>query len=106
MHGYYFCDSTGYTQKELAEIIGIKQTLISDYETGRIRIFAEMLAIFAIALKVSTDDLVGLKEEESNNQQISLRLVKRLQRIESLPKNKQKTILSSLDMMIDSAEKN
>ena len=32
----------GYTQVELAKKIGITQTLVSDYETDRLRLSAEM----------------------------------------------------------------
>jgi len=95
-----FRKEKGYTQQELAEKIGIKQTLVSDYETGRIRIFAEMLAFFAIALHVSTDDLLGLKEEQENNPKISLRIMKRIKEIEELPENRKKAILKTIDDLI------
>lgn len=90
----------GLTQKELADVIGIKQTLISDYETGRVRMFAEMIARFAIALGVSTDYLFGMKESKNGKQKISLRLAKRLNDLETLPENKKKAILKTLDDLI------
>jgi len=81
-------------------MIGIKQTLVSDYETGRIRIFAEMLARFPIALNVSTDDLLALESENKNRNQISLRIMKRINKIETLPETKKKDILKTIDDLI------
>lgn len=81
-------------------MIGIRQTLVSDYETGRIRIFAEMLARFSIALNVSTDDLLTLKNEHKNKYQISLRVMKRIKKIETLLENRKKAILKTIDDLI------
>jgi transcriptional regulator with XRE-family HTH domain len=90
----------GLTQKELSEIIGIKQTLVSDYETGRVRMFAEMVGRFAIALKVPADYLLGLDESSGNNTEMSLRLAKRLNELESLPESRKKAIIRTLDDLI------
>jgi transcriptional regulator with XRE-family HTH domain len=57
----------GYTQLQLAEKIGIVRILISDYERGKIRLYDEMLARFAVALEVTTDELLGLKNRPSVN---------------------------------------
>jgi transcriptional regulator with XRE-family HTH domain len=50
------------TQKELANLIGIPRSLVSNYEIGRIRLYDEMVTRFAIALEISTDYLLGLKD--------------------------------------------
>lgn len=50
----------GYTQNELAERIGTIQALVSDYERDKLRLNAKMAVRFAIALEVSTDELLGL----------------------------------------------
>jgi len=96
----FFRKKKGFTQKELADMIGIKQTLVSDYETGRIRIFAEILARFSIALNVSTDDLLALENENKNRNQINLRIMKRINKIETLPETKKKAILKTIDDLI------
>ncbi|MDZ4801024.1 MAG: helix-turn-helix transcriptional regulator [Bryobacteraceae bacterium] len=51
----------GFTQVELAEKIGIKQTLVTDYETDRLRLTAELVVRFALALDVSMDELLHTK---------------------------------------------
>jgi transcriptional regulator with XRE-family HTH domain len=50
------------SQQKLAEEIGIKRVLVSDYERGKVRLYDEMVARFAIALEVTTDELLGLKD--------------------------------------------
>ena len=90
----------GLTQKELSEIIGIKQTLVSDYETGRVRMFAEMIGRFAIALNVPADQILGLDPSSNETNEISLRLSKRLHELESLPESRRKAILRTLDDLI------
>jgi transcriptional regulator with XRE-family HTH domain len=45
----------GYTQVELADKIGIIQTIVSAIETNVLKLSAEMAVRFALALGVSTD---------------------------------------------------
>lgn len=86
----------GYTQKELGEKIGIMHSLVSDYERQRLKMNAEMVVRFALALEVSADEILGLK---TNHRQTnpSLRIVRRLKRIETLPPSKQKSLLQIID---------
>lgn len=94
----------GYTQIALAKKTGFTQALISSYERGRLRLSAETVIRFAKALNVSTDDILGFSNATKNTDRVSLRLIRRLGRIESLPKGKQKTILQAIDFMIQSAK--
>ena len=81
----------GLTQAQLAATIGIERTVIANYEKDRLRIYDEMLARIAIALSVSTDELLGLKASAPSKDDVaSLRLVRRLRKIEQLPPAKQK----------------
>jgi transcriptional regulator with XRE-family HTH domain len=56
----------GLTQKELADKIGISRSLLANYECGWTRLFGDMIAGFAIALEVSTDEILGLKNIDKN----------------------------------------
>jgi len=91
----------GFTQVELADQMGIIQKLISDYERGRIRPHPEMLARFALALEVSTDELVGLKKIKTNETITNRRLLRRLKMIEALPKKAQDTIIGMIDLTLN-----
>jgi transcriptional regulator with XRE-family HTH domain len=95
----------GLTQVQLAEKIGIERTVIANYEKDRLRIYDEMLARIALALAISTDEILGLSASmPSKGESASLRLVKRLRKIEQLPPAKQKAIIQTLDMALQSFE--
>jgi transcriptional regulator with XRE-family HTH domain len=91
----------GYTQVELAKKIGIIQSLISDYETDRLRLSAEMTVRFALALDVSTDDLLNPKaKNKSAAKKPSLRIMRRIEEIEKLPPRRQAFVLTALDSIL------
>ena len=93
-----------YTQVELAEKMGLTQALVSAYERGRLRLHAEMLARFALALKVTADELVGLKTKQTKEMnQFSLRIIRRMQRIQALPPSQQKVLLHTIDNFLKGA---
>jgi transcriptional regulator with XRE-family HTH domain len=92
------------TQAELAGIIGIDKSLVSDYERDKIRVYDELLIRFALALGVSADELLGIKDNKSAVPSVSLRLSKRLLKIERLPLAQQKALLKNIDMYLKAAE--
>ena len=95
----------GLTQKTLAEKMGLIQALVSAYELGKIRLNAEMVIRFAKALEVSADEILGLKNNGGGKENPSLRLIRRINRIESLPPARQKTVLKAIDFMLEAAER-
>ena len=95
----------GYTQVKLAAMIGLSQDLISVYESDRLGMKAEMVIRFASVLEVSTDELLGVKPTKSETEQPSLKLIRRLHKIQSLPTAQQKALLKTIDMYIKAAEK-
>jgi transcriptional regulator with XRE-family HTH domain len=96
----------GYTQAGLANKIGIIQHLVSDYEKGKLRLYDAMVSRFALALNVSSDEILGLKNGQKDTIRPSLKIIRRMKALEALPPNKQRTILDSLDLMIQSARNN
>ncbi|MFZ0772374.1 MAG: helix-turn-helix transcriptional regulator [Candidatus Sulfotelmatobacter sp.] len=93
----------GYTQVELAKKIGIIQSLISDYETDRLRLTAEMAVRFALALGVSTDELLHPKTAKKKSKKPSLKVMRRMEEIEKLPPRQQTLVLSALDSILRGA---
>ena len=87
--------SQGLTQTELAQNIGISQYLVSSYETGRLHLSDDMIIRLAKALSTSSDNILGIDGSEVDTP--SLRLVKRLKKIEMLPSQKQKALLQTID---------
>ncbi|HBY59836.1 MAG TPA: hypothetical protein DEH78_08420 [Solibacterales bacterium] len=92
----------GFTQVELAERTGLVQTLVSDYERGKLRLNADMILRFATALEISTDDLLQPATGAPPPRKPSRRVLQRLERIEALPAHVQTTVLKSLDLMLKS----
>ena len=90
----------GLTQTVLAEKIGISQRLVSDYEIGRVRISADMLCRFAIALGVTSDSLLGLNNSKNLEPELSIRFTRRMLEISNLSENKIKSILKTMDDLI------
>jgi transcriptional regulator with XRE-family HTH domain len=91
----------GFTQVELAKKIGTIQTLVSDYETDRLRLSAEMAVRFALALDVSTDDILnpkGLGKKPAKKP--SLKIIRRMEEIEKLPPRRQAFVLTALDSLL------
>lgn len=50
------------TQVELAKALGVSQAMLSRYEKGEVRLTAPAVVKIAKALKVSTDELLGVKK--------------------------------------------
>ncbi len=95
----------GYTQLEIAEKLEIPQSVVSAYESGGRRFHAEVIANFAELFGVSTDELLGIEKPTQNSQRISVPLVKRMQKIQALPKTSQKVLLQTIDLFLKGAEK-
>lgn len=99
----------GITQVELAGRIGIIQGLVTNYERDRLRMHPEMVVRFALALGVSSDELLGVPSKKKTAaspepETLSLKLVRRLQKIEQLPQTKQKVLLHTIDVFLRESE--
>jgi len=95
----------GYTQRELAERIGIIHSLVSDYEKGKLRLYDKMVTRFAMALEVSADTILGLQGNGHERINPSLKILRRLTRIDALSLSEQKALLKTIDMFLKAAEK-
>jgi transcriptional regulator with XRE-family HTH domain len=94
----------GLTQKELADSIGITRDILASYESGRAHLNDDVIIRFALALQVSADELLGLKEDASlANQPPNVRLIKRMQKIQELPAAEQKALIKNIDMFLKAA---
>jgi transcriptional regulator with XRE-family HTH domain len=91
----------GFTQVDLAQKIGIIQSLVSDYETDRLRLTAEMAVRFALALGVSVDDVLNPKVgNRKSAKKPSLKVVRRMEEIEKLPPRRQAFVLTAIDSLL------
>lgn len=92
----------GLTQQELSQKIGIQQGLLSHYENGRLKLSAEMIIQLAKALDSSTDEILGLNPIPSDSPDIKPSLLKRMQKIDSLPQSERRALLKTIDMFLQS----
>jgi len=91
----------GFTQTELADRIGIIQSIVSAIETDTLKLSAEMAVRFAKALETTTDELLlppaGKKQPA---RKASRKVLRRLELIETLPTHQQQTVLKTIDAML------
>ena len=90
----------GTTQTELAEQLGTTQGIISDYECGKLRPHADMIVRLAKALRVSTDEMLGVKPPSKNGATVSRRVLRRLTAIDGLPKRDQDALFRTIDAFL------
>jgi hypothetical protein len=82
--------------------MGIIQALISDYENEKLRPNPDVLVRYALALDVSTDQILGLDKPAKPPalSSVSRRLLRRLQQFDKLPKRDQDALLRTIDAFL------
>lgn len=95
----------GITQAEMAELLGVSQSVVSDYERGALRLHGELIVRVAEILSVSADELLGLAETGSAQKRKGTapknrRLLRRIEQIETLPKRDQEALLRTIDAFL------
>src|SRR4030067_3232599 len=80
----------GLTQKQLGEKVGVSNRVIAYYEGETDYPPAHLVEPLAKALKVSSDELLGLKRIKQQLNPEHAALWRRLKKIETLPKRDQK----------------
>jgi transcriptional regulator with XRE-family HTH domain len=92
----------GFTQVELAEKIGVIQSIVSAIERDVLKLSAEMAIRFALALEVTTDDLLmPAKRNGSQAKKPSRKILRRLEKIETLPRTQQTAVLKTIDNALE-----
>ena len=96
---------SGLSQEELARRVGTNQVVISGYENGKLRLFAETAVRFAAAFDVSVEELLHVSKPVAVEpaHRPSRRLLRRMEKIERLPRRKQIALLTTIDAFLNSA---
>lgn len=92
----------GLTQIELAKAAETTQRAISYYETEAEFPTAAALIPLACALRVTTDELLGVKPAKLVGQPQNRRLWKRFQRMASLPERDQRAVIRLINSLVAS----
>jgi len=97
----------GLTQVEMAELLGVSQSVVSDYERGALRLHGELIAKVAEILSVSADEILGLEAKhgasKAQGAATNRRLLRRIQQIDNLPKRDQEALLRTIDAFLSKA---
>ncbi len=90
----------GLSQVQLADRIGIIQSLVSTYEKDKLRLSVEMAVRFALALGVGVEQLVSPKSNPHPMPKPNRRWLRRMEQIEKLPPRRQEFVLQALDSLL------
>ena len=93
----------GLTQVEVAEQLGIAQSLYSHYECGRAGLDSRLVMELARILKASTDELLGVKPVKTDAAGVQRTFLRRLQKLERLPRRDQQALLRTIDAFLSKA---
>jgi transcriptional regulator with XRE-family HTH domain len=96
----------GLTQTQLAEKIGSSQRALSRYETVADRAPAPVLAALAKALRVSTDELLGVKPLQrasinGHGSSEDRRLWKKFQQVMALPEKDRRAVIRLVNSLVE-----
>jgi transcriptional regulator with XRE-family HTH domain len=94
----------GITQIELAEKLGVTQSVVSDYERDVLRLNSELIVQLTEILNVSADEILGLEKLTKREAVIkNRRLYRQLQGIDKLPKRDQEALFRTIDAFLSKA---
>lgn len=89
----------GITQVEMAERLGLSQSIVSKYESGELRLHAELIVRLAEVFRTSTDEVLGVKSATASGGgaehggRTEQRLMKKLRQVAQLPERDQRAVL-------------
>lgn len=90
----------GKTQVQMAEMLGITQSLYSEYERADVRLHGGLVAGLARILRTSADELLCLKPSSENGAGHDRRFVRRLDKIDKLPETDKQALLKTIDAFL------
>ena len=99
----HFRTQKGFSQRELAEQLGVSRDLVGYYERRCNNPTAEVLQRLCKILEVSTDELVGNKPIKYKPGPAPV-ILQKFKQIQNLPPSKQKLVIDFLDTVIQSEQ--
>jgi transcriptional regulator with XRE-family HTH domain len=96
-----FRKDAGYSQRALAQEIGISQRMLAYYETRAHKPPSHVLPDIAEALGVSVDVLLGIeKPNKKKPPPVNRKMLAKIRKIEQLPKRDQQAIMRTIDAFL------
>jgi len=90
----------GITQEELGKRIRVSRRMIVYYESQSDYIPGELIPAIAKALKVSADELLGLKDFKNQELKESIRLMNKLRMISQLPPKQRRSVIEYAEALV------
>lgn len=87
----------GFTQVQLAAVLGLTQQMVASYEIGRRRVPVSLLPKFATALAVSVETLIGETGPPPAKRGPAPKLQQQVERLSRLPRAKQRVVIEMLE---------
>jgi transcriptional regulator with XRE-family HTH domain len=92
----------GLTQVDLAKQLGASQSNISELERGIRGLTVQQLVKLSKILTASTDEILfGGATSRNDRPKLSLKVLRRVHRIQELPPTKQRAVLQILDAILE-----
>ncbi|MCD4655029.1 helix-turn-helix domain-containing protein [bacterium] len=92
----------GYSQRDLAKEIGISHRVVAYYEKETNNPPGTLLPLWAKALNVTTDILLGVEPyRDIDNKQKDIKLWRQFKQIEKLPKSERHQISKLIDKFLE-----
>ncbi len=96
----HFRKKCGIMQVDMAEKLGIAQTMVSRIERGEARIHGELIIQLVRIFGISSDELLGLKSDSVANSSVPRRWIKRVGKIDDMPKRDQDALARIIDAFL------
>ncbi len=87
------------TQQQLADALTVSQQVVASYEVGRRRVPVSLLPALARVLGISIEELIG-EEVRPAKRGPAPKLQRQIERIQELPKPKQRFVMEMLDTVL------
>lgn len=91
----------GLTQEELGKAVRVSNRVIAYYEADGAQPPGALLAELARVLRVSADELLGLRPVRDDTPPRTARLLKRLRKVEHLAPADQRAVLKLVDALVE-----
>jgi transcriptional regulator with XRE-family HTH domain len=90
----------GYSQRALADEIGISYRMVAYYEAQTTHPPANLLPTIADALGISVDQLLGHRSIRAKKAPTNERLLRQLRQVEKLPPHARRSVLEHIDGLV------
>ncbi len=96
---------SGIMQDQMAELLGITQSMYSRIERGDARVHGELMIHFVKIFGISADELLGVKSSKPTEGTIGRRWVKRMSRVDEIAKRDQDALARIIDAFLERTTK-